>query len=760
MKKILLSVFTLGMLTTSAQTFVSTTPENKNIILEEFTGITCVWCPAGHLIGQQLHDANPNDVFLINIHTGGYASPAGPGTDFNTSFGAAIAGQSNLGGYPAGTVNRHEFAGLQQNGTGTAMSRGEWTAAASQWLLEPSPVNVGIQASIDMATSTLTVDVEVYYTGTQAVTSNMLNIAVVQNNIEGPQTGGASNNPGSMLPNGNYNHNHMLRHMLTGQWGETIANITSGTLYSNTYTWTIPSQISGYPLSPILDPTNFAVVAFVSEGQQEILSGTEVYPNLVFANAYDAYLVSATAKDNICSNISKDIEVLIKNYGNLPLTTLDIEYSINGGVPSIFPWTGNLASGQATTVTLSNYTYTPSFTNTLDVNVLNPNGNTDQNTSNDNATTTFINHSYGSITTGIVSGNATIDVTTDQYATETSWELVDDNGMVVVASGTLTNSSAQPTVNAMLVTGACYTFNMYDSYGDGMYPPNGFEVKDFNGNIIVSNYNFTSSEDKTPFETSGVSAASWDCDLSTGACSDPGTGLGAYSTTTACQTACMVVAASWDCDLSTGACSDPGTGLGAYSTTTACQTACVVVAASWDCDGQGNCSDPGTGNGTYTSLSLCNTTCVSSGPSWDCLGIGNCILSGTGTGQYSTYNTCQTACIASSNPSWNCISPGNCVDPGTGTGIYTSIAACNTACIETAINEEISNLLIYPNPAKNTLTIDGNYTSATIYTVFGKVVLITDYQKNIDVAALSSGIYFININTNNAMTVKKITIAK
>ena len=117
------------------------------------------------------------------------------------------------------------------------------------------------------------------------------------------------------------------------------------------------------------------------------------------------------------------------------------------------------------------------------------------------------------------------------------------------------------------------------------------------------------------------------------------------------------------------------------------------------------------------------------------------------------------ACVASSISSWNCIS-GNCIDPGTGTGIYTTLSACNTACIATATVEEISNLLIYPNPAKNTLIIDGNYTSATIYTVFGKVVLTTDYQKNIDVAALSSGIYFININTNNAITVKKITIAK
>ena len=93
-------------------------------------------------------------------------------------------------------------------------------------------------------------------------------------------------------------------------------------------------------------------------------------------------------------------------------------------------------------------------------------------------------------------------------------------------------------------------------------------------------------------------------------------------------------------------------------------------------------------------------------------------------------------------------------------GMYASYNACAIACITTDINEEISDLLIYPNPTKNTLTIAGNYASVTIYDVFGKAVLTTDYKKNIDVAALSSSIYFIHINTNNTSTVKKITIAK
>ena len=149
MKKNLLIILIALPFFAISQTFVSTTPENKNVILEEFTGITCVYCPDGHRIAQDLHNANPNDVFLINIHTGGYASPQGPGTDFNTSFGAAIAGQSGLSGYPAGTVNRHVFSG-----GATAMSRSLWASSATQMMSQASPVNVGIQSSIDMSTNT------------------------------------------------------------------------------------------------------------------------------------------------------------------------------------------------------------------------------------------------------------------------------------------------------------------------------------------------------------------------------------------------------------------------------------------------------------------------------------------------------------------------------------------------------------------------------------------------------------------------------
>jgi len=532
MKKIIFPAFALFSFIASSQTFVSTSIENKNVILEEYTGIGCVYCPDGHKIAQDLHNANPNDVFLINIHTGGYANPQGPGTDFNTNFGAALGAQTGLTGYPSGTVNRHIFSGS----TTTAQSRSAWTASSNTIMNVVSPVNVGIQSSIDMATNTLTVDVEVYYTGTQTITSNQLNIAIVQNGVLGPQTGGASYNPTAIDPaTGLYTHNHMLRHMLTGQWGETISNISQGTLYTNSYTWTIPNQLSGFSLSPVIDATNLAIVAFVSEGNQEILSGTELYPDLIFANAYDANLVGSSATDIMCTPTT-DLSVDFKNYGNTNLTSVNIEYSINGGTSTIYPWNGNLTPGASETVVISNISVSPNVSNTVDITLTSPNGNTDQNLSNNNTQCTF-NGMYDA-----PGGQVTIEVTTDGYASETTWKLK-ENGNVIASGGPFsTNGTAQTPAYATISSGNCYTFIMEDSYGDGMLAPGTYKVKDANGSTIVwggtnsPNGNFA-SEESTYFESNSGAAPSWNCINQD--CEDPGNGSGQFTSLNACLASCL-----------------------------------------------------------------------------------------------------------------------------------------------------------------------------------------------------------------------------
>jgi len=497
MKKILLSLFAIGTLVATAQTNVSTTAENRNVVLEEFTGIHCGYCPDGHRLAQELYDNNPNDVTLINIHVGSYATPSAGEPDFRTQWGTAIDGQAGVAGYPAGTVNRHLFSGMQQ-GSGTAMSRGDWATAAAQVMPQSSPVNIWSEAIVDMGTNTLTVNVEVYYTGTQTITSNKLNVAVLQNNVEGPQSG-LSANPTSILPNGNYNHNHMLRHLMTGQWGDDLTNISQGTYETRTYSWSLPSDINGVDL----DPTNLEVVAFISEGNQEVISGDYSVMSFNFPNTYDAFYASSTQVDAVCGTDASPV-ITFKNYGNLPLTTLDIEYSINGNSASTFNWTGNLASGYSETVTLPTVSFTAQSSNTVNFTLSNPNGNTDQNASNNDGSVTFSQYAAaGQVAGGVYQGQVTIDIVSDQWGAETTWELIDDGGSVVASGGPYANLQAagtttNPTEYATVNMNNCYSFIIYDSYGDGMntaqYGQGSYNVVDANGGVIASGGIFGSEE--------------------------------------------------------------------------------------------------------------------------------------------------------------------------------------------------------------------------------------------------------------------------
>jgi hypothetical protein len=176
---------------------------------------------------------------------------------------------------------------------------------------------------------------------------------------------------------------------------------------------------------------------------------------------------------------------------------------------------------------------------------------------------------------------------------------------------------------------------------------------------------------------------SWDC--SSFGCYDPGTGQGAFSDYFICDSICALVVPSWDCTIA--GCVDPGTGLGQYTTQANCQSMCIPTAPSWDCI-NGACIDPGTGLGAYNSLGVCNSAC-SITQSWDCIAGQGCIDPGTGQGAYTSLITCNSSCAIT--PSWDCDGMGTCTDPGTGAGMYASQASCDSACIVNGVEEQTTN---------------------------------------------------------------------
>ncbi len=461
----------------NAQTFVSTTPQNKKVILEEFTGVNCVFCPQGHVIANNIKNANPDNVFLINIHVGNFATPSGGQPDFRTSFGTAIANQSGLTGYPAGTVNRTVFSGLSMSAGGTAMGRGNWTNAANQILGQSSYLNVAVQGQINAQTNQLTVTVETYYTGNSPVGTNKLNVALLQNNTFGPQTGGNMGN--------NYNHMHRLVHLLTGQWGTDITTTTAGSFNSQTFTYTIPAAYNGVPV----EIGELELVAFVTETQQRIVSGNGAKPTYTGLTANDAKVKSIDAIDQQCVT-TLGPKFTLQNMGQNNLTNLPITYSINGSTPQIFNWTGSITPLSSTQVTLPAVSYSLQANNSVEISIPG-----DDNNTNNSGTTSFTKAIETQFT------NITVKITTDQYGSETTWNIKNSNGTTVASGGPYQDlgaagTTAQPDVNLTLPN-ECYTFTINDSFGDGMFSSaygfGGYQVL-ANGTLIsgINGGNFTS----------------------------------------------------------------------------------------------------------------------------------------------------------------------------------------------------------------------------------------------------------------------------
>lgn len=372
MRKILLSiVFGLSTIALFAQIPVSTTPQNKNVVLEEYTGLNCVYCPDGHKTAHDLQVANPNDVVIVAIHQGGFATPGSGQPDYRTSFGDALAGQYSITSYPNATVNR---------GASATSTRATWVTWSNTILGESAYLNVGVEAQVNYATRALTVHCQVYYTGNSTLTTNKLNIALLQNNIKGPQTGGSTYNPTMVTPDGQYMHQHMLRHFFTGQWGVTIknTNTASGTLkVDTTFSYTVPANYNSVPVNL----AELEIAAYVSEGNKTIISGSRCFVN---QPVIDAGIVDATGLPILaCSTTPIYPKVTLKNFVSATLTSAVINYSIDGGPVVSQNWTGSLVSGDTAIITLTN-PITPShgahsvtFYSTL------PNGIADENDYND-----------------------------------------------------------------------------------------------------------------------------------------------------------------------------------------------------------------------------------------------------------------------------------------------------------------------------------------------------------------------------------------
>ena len=289
-----------------------------------------------------------------------------------------------------------------------------------------------------------------------------------------------------------------------GETVETVDNVvramipnTNGTAVdlsgSNTQTINLD-----FTLDPTWDRDNCELVAYIQDTDtEEVLQAISLSLQVIEYD-YDAFLVETLAPAaSLCDNIISPI-VVLKNKGGENLTNLDFEYSVDGETPSTYSWAGNLAFNERQEVTLPDYTFTQNYNTekTLLISCLNPNGQIDENTSNDETSALFTQSSY-------TSTQLFLELKTDEYGGDTSWELINSEETVVASGDGYANATVYNEIIDIPSTD-CYTFMVYDVYGDGIMSPGYYILKDENNNIITENPPIFSAEVRTEFNITSI----------------------------------------------------------------------------------------------------------------------------------------------------------------------------------------------------------------------------------------------------------------
>ena len=456
--------------------FSAFSQSQRMVLIEEGSNASCAPCAAQNPAFKVLLDANTSKVIPLKYQW--YFPGFDPMHNHNpTEANGRFDGYYGQNGVPTAMID----------GTVPTFAGGNpYDGAPAGFTQELIDTRYAVPASFDIeltySLTPETISVTATTNCTQAASGNFkLRIAVVEKHIE------FASAPGS---NGETDFYSVMKKFLPNADGVAMAaSYAVGETFTTTQTW---------DLANIYDINEVAVVAFIQNDANKEVMQAKFVQGLPVTAAFttDAVASNISGVDGFSCVGTINPTVTIQNYGSAPLTSLNVGYEINGTTGSI-PWTGNLAFYETANVSLGSINFTPDADNTLNITTSNPNGSTDENTSNDAKEVEVGLASYASL-------DITVQVRTDYYPGETSWEIREDNGTLVTSQQYVAGTADQfggggpdatttKTHQVTLAANKCYSFKMFDSFGDGMgfsggntnAPPYGYTILTSWGGIII-----------------------------------------------------------------------------------------------------------------------------------------------------------------------------------------------------------------------------------------------------------------------------------
>lgn len=470
-----------GLLKVNAQEpqFVSTEQQNRNVLIEEFTGRECGYCPMGQKAVNEMMAANPGRVFSVNIHRLGFMSTtASP--NLNTTNGGELFKTFGVNGIPAAAINR----------TGATVHPADGAAAVmvNEQLNKEAEVNVGGRVLINPETRVATITVEAYYTKNSASETNYLNIMMLQDSILGGQNGGSYFNPEQMIGT-LYVHMHTFRDLITDMKGDAIAPTTAGTLITKTYEYQIP-EVIGDPNGVEVDLDNIHFIAFVTQDPQgkksvPILNVSDLRTFTATGEELSPIFGDINVKNNVSCSEDKSATIELINAGTVDITSLKYEVEV-WGVTTKYSWEGNLPSYSS--VTFDEVLKIYEGERRIQFRITQANGKYYRYTKEVN----LVSKGWIDAYFQGAEDEFKIDIVQDKYGNQITWELVDSNEEVLASGGpysTLASNSIKlHRTKVKVPNNECVRFVIRDEAGNGINSGFGegyYKVTDSKGNIIV-----------------------------------------------------------------------------------------------------------------------------------------------------------------------------------------------------------------------------------------------------------------------------------
>lgn len=470
-------MFAAAALTLGVQTGAKAQATRHHVVLEIGTGTWCQYCPGAALGADDLH-ADPN------AHIGAIEHHEGSADPYKTNEGLARIGASyyNITGFPTSYFD----------GTDSIVG-GNHTISMYPSYLQNYNAAMAVATPFDITAtwtqngSNIDVTAVVTQVGAYSLGNLRLQSCLTQSHIVYAWQG---------QPECNF----VNRDMYPDENGQAVT-VTQGN--SQTFNYTIP-------INAAWNQSDMELIVWVENGVNKHIYNAAVSVLAVPTSAIDPSVVSIENSIGATSCISSIAPVVkIRNMGGNPLSSVDFSYSVNGGTASTYTWTGTALNFlDYATVTLPSINFTSAANNTLTVNITNSG---DGNTANN-----VVNKTWMETNNSSTPGLYTFTLQQDQYGAETTWEIKDASGAIVLQGGpyqTLANGTPLPAPWVYTFTaasGSCYTFNIYDEYGDGIccsYGAGSYSLTNGSGNVVTSGGTFTTGN-YYPWKTTGPTAVS------------------------------------------------------------------------------------------------------------------------------------------------------------------------------------------------------------------------------------------------------------